>query len=558
MAHALVTPTTPLNLQANGQPLTYRAAKQGPEGGYWETAEEEEFDRLFSSGTMHPIIMASIPHERRGDVTYYNPKTKEKLDEEGYKTFRIRGTAGGDKVNYPFNVAARTADLDAVKILIHSVVSDPKARWITADISDFYLGTPLLRPEYIRIPLRLIPKATMEKHNLHPFVANGTIIFQVDRAMYGFPQSGLLAQEQLVAHLASFGYTMCEHVPCLFRHATNSATFSLVVDDFGIKFTNKEDAEHLIAAIETKYKLKVDWTGKKYLGMNINFAPDGRSVKLSMDGYIDKVLARFCPNSTHTANSPGIYVPPAYGVRTQTAVIDATTPLDGPEIKRLQEIVGCLLYYARVIDYTMLTVLNGISSEQAHATQHVADAADRLLAYARKYPDHAIELKACDMQLHVQSDASYLSRTHARSVSGGVFYLGNKDRPTDINGAICAHSSIIPGVPASATEAEYCALFLNGRHAVYLRTVLHALGYPQPPTHILCDNNCAVGIAHDTVKQKRSKSIDMRWHWIRSMVREGTLNVTWRKGEHNLADYFTKVLPTSQHRVLAPFLVTRA
>jgi hypothetical protein len=143
--------------------------------------------------------------------------------------------------------------------------------------------------------------------------------------------------------------------------------------------------------------------------------------------------------------------------------------------------VGCLLYYGRVIDYTMLPVVNEIGSEMAHGTVKVAQAADRLLAYARKHPNHAIEYKACDMILHVQSDASYLSRSHARSVSGGIFYMGNRDAPTDINGAICAHSSIIPGIPSAASEAEYCALFLsNGKHAIYLRTVAYALGYPQP------------------------------------------------------------------------------
>ena len=67
----------------------------------------------------------------------------------------------------------------------------------------------------------------------------------------------------------------------------------------------------------------------------------------------------------------------------------------------------------------------------------------------------------------------------------------------------------------SAFEAEYAARFMNARHAIYLRNILEDLGYPQPPTIILCDNKCAVGIATDTAQAKRSKAIDMRWHWIR-------------------------------------------
>ena len=65
---------------------------------------------------------------------------------------------------------------------------------------------------------------------------------------------------------------------------------------------------------------------------------------------------------------------------------------------------------------------------------------------------------------------------------------------------------------------------MNARHSIYLRNILEDLGYPQPPTIILCDNKCAVGIATDAARAKRSKAIDMRWHWIRDQVRQNVFN----------------------------------
>jgi hypothetical protein len=56
------------------------------------------------------------------------------------------------------------------------------------------------------------------------------------------------------------------------------------------------------------------------------------------------------------------------------------------------------------------------------------------------------------------------------------------------------------------------------KHAAGLRTILADLGYPQPPTTILCDNTTAIGLANDNIKMKRSKAIDMRFHWIRDCV----------------------------------------
>ena len=105
------------------------------------------------------------------------------------------------------------------------------------------------------------------------------------------------------------------------------------------------------------------------------------------------------------------------------------------------------------------------------------------------------------MALHVFADASYLCRSHARSVAGAIFFLGNHNDPTRINGSIHVFSSIIPCVVASAGEAEYAALFAAGQHAASIRTTLSDMGYPQNPTIIMCDNTSAVGIATDSIKK---------------------------------------------------------
>ncbi len=112
-------------------------------------------------------------------------------------------------------------------------------------------------------------------------------------------------------------------------------------------------------------------------------------------------------------------------------------------------------------------------------TKRVLQAAERLLEYAAQYPNHQLVYHACDTVLHIQSDASFLSRSECRSVAGGVHYLGNKD-------------------------GHGCVRYSN-----------EVLGYAQPATRILCDNQCVADLATNTVKARSSKSIDMRFHWIR-------------------------------------------
>ena len=80
-----------------------------------------------------------------------------------------------------------------------------------------------------------------------------------------------------------------------------------------------------------------------------------------------------------------------------------------------------------------------------------------------------------------------------------------------------------------------------------LRLTLADLGYPQKPTTIICGNECAVGIANDSFTQKRSKTIDMCYHWMRDQVKLKFFKINWRPSNENLADFFTKAHPVNHH-----------
>ena len=422
---------------------------------------------------------------------------------------------------------------------------------MTVDIKDYYLNTPLLRPEYVRIPLRFIPPSTISTHSLTPYIHNNSILMEITKGMYGLPQAGLLAQQRLFKHLTTQGYHETA-TPCLFRHTSNGITFALVVDDFGIKYTSEASVSHLLHTLQSLYEIKIDRLGTTYVGFTIAFDRPKRTVPLSMPGYISKVLQRFNISPTNRASTPAVYMPPSYGNPSQKPPSDATAPLSPTAVKTLQEQVGCLLYYARSVDSTILPAVTTISSLQSRPTVAVAAAMTRLLRYCAQYPNNNLVFHDCDMRLVIESDASYLSRPNARSVAGGVFYLLNSDSSRTTNGPCHSISCLIPVVVASVAEAEYAALFIAGREGAMLRQILQSLGYPQSATAIYCDNACAVGIATDTVTPKRTKSIDMQFHWIRDRVRQHFYTVQWRKGSDNLADFFTKPLPVHAHRTLMP------
>jgi hypothetical protein len=158
------------------------------------------------------------------------------------------------------------------------------------------------------------------------------------------------------------------------------------------------------------------------------------------------------------------------------------------------------------------------------------------------------------MKLVCHSDGSYNSESEARSRAGSLLFLGDCAEGEAPNAPIAYISVIIATVVASATEAEYAALFITGQAATSVVNTLTDLGYPQQPVEIFCDNMCAIGIAHNTLNLKRAKTIDMRYHWIRDQVKQQKFKVTWKPGKLNLADFFTKVHPVIQLCVKSTWL----
>ena len=215
-----------LNLDSLGKPLTYSSAKRGPDKILWEAAEIEEIVRLIRTGTIFPIAHSQVPSDRwtNNEIVYYNPVVKQKRNDDGTIQYRVRGTAGGNLLDVPYDVSARTAGLDTVKLLVHSVISGDY-NWMTIDIADFYLGTPLpaSRYEYLRINLKQLPQALIELYNLGPLIYNQHVYFEIRKCMYGLPQAGKLSQTRLIKHLSENDYIQCPNTPCYLQ--TKSSYF---------------------------------------------------------------------------------------------------------------------------------------------------------------------------------------------------------------------------------------------------------------------------------------------------------------------------------------------
>jgi len=178
------------------------------------------------------------------------------------------------------------------------------------------------------------------------------------------------------------------------------------------------------------------------------------------------------------------------------------------------------------------------------------------LDYLATHPDAVVRYYASDMILNIHSDASYLSETRAWSQVAGYYFLGSTPvagEAIKMNGAVFTFCGILKCIVASAAEVELAALFLNCKEGKINRLILQELGHPQPVTPMHCNNKTAAGIANDTVKKQRSRSMEMRFFWMTDQVKNGSYDVQWHPGQENLADYFTKHFESRHHQEVRPW-----
>ena len=434
-------------------------------------------ERVEPTNTMFFIPFSQVPKHKRPTYAHfvcsYRPQKAE--------PYCTRLTVGGNLINYPGNLSMKVADMTTFKILVNSTLSTPGARWLGLDVKNYYLGTPMDDYEYMFIPITSIPDEIIAHYQLRDLVHNGRVYIEIRRGMYGLPQAGILAEQQLTCFLATYGYAPVRHTPGLWRHKWHPISFFLVVDDFGVKYIGKEHADHLIQCLRTHFQeVDIDWDGQRFCGVHLEWDYDKRTCSLSMSGYVTNALHQFQhPKPNKAQDSPYPANAKQYGIKVQlTDPIDTTARLPKHEIKRIQQIIGTFLFYGRAVDPTLLSALSELSSAQATATEATKRACNQFLDYCATHPTSTLRYHASDMVLKLHSDSSYLNAIGARSRQGGHFFLGNKSGPDILNGAILHLAAIMKMVLSSAVEAEFGALFHNTKEATPLCTTLEELGHP--------------------------------------------------------------------------------
>eukprot|EP00804_Cyclotella_cryptica_P024119 CCRYP_007336-RA/>CCRYP_007336-RA protein AED:0.15 eAED:0.19 QI:0/0/0/1/0.33/0.25/4/0/962 len=293
MLHAVLNDET-------GELMEYRHLIANPKyRDTWQNAYGKELGRLAQglpgivkgTDTIAFIQRSHVSQDRWKDVTYGRIVANFRPEKED--PYRIRLTVGGNRINYPGDCGTPTADMITVKILLNSVISTLNAKFMTIDIKDFYLNTPMARPEYMRLKLSDIPAAIIDLYKLRDIAQDGYVFVRIQKV-------------------------------CMDSHRRHHCTATPRTTPPGqrlppkqtqpVKYEGKVHAEHLINTLTGHYDISTDWDGWRYIGLTLQWDYRNRTVRLSMPGYCEKpdnVSVTLCLPNHNTNLIPALRAPTA-------------------------------------------------------------------------------------------------------------------------------------------------------------------------------------------------------------------------------------------------------
>eukprot|EP00804_Cyclotella_cryptica_P024290 CCRYP_012554-RA/>CCRYP_012554-RA protein AED:0.40 eAED:0.41 QI:0/0/0/1/0/0/2/0/498 len=407
-------------------------------------------------GTNTIVFIAhnEIPPQRRRHLRTHRCQLPTEKDDP----YRIRLTVGGNRITYPGDCGTPTADMLTTKILLNSAISTKGARFMTIDIKDFYLNTPMVRPEYMRLKLSDIPDHIIKLYKLDKLVTTdgyAYVLIQKECTVSHRRASSLnnslkkgwpsKATGKVPSHLVS-GNTTGALSPSLYVLTTSVSNMSASnMHSTFYKLSTNTTKRHKTGRVSVTSGSQSHGT----IPSNKYNSPCQDTAKKPAT-----VFTTLFP-SNHSIN---------YGAKQQFVdTADDSALLSNTDKTFVQEVISVFLYYARAVDCTMLPALGSLATQQSAPTQNTMSKIHQFLDYAMTHPDAMITYRASNMILAVHSDTSYLSETKARSRAGGHFFPSEDDPSPRNNGAILTLAQIIKPVMSSAAEAELGALYINAR-----------------------------------------------------------------------------------------------
>lgn len=349
------------------------------------------------------------------------------------------------------------------------------------------------------------------------------------KSLYGLKQASRQWNIKFDTFLRKFNLAPSSADPCIYRgYIDNVFVFLALYVDDGLLIAETKDAlNKVLNALRENFKIN-DCKLSTFIDIQIERDKENHSIFLHQKYYIERILNRF---GMTDANPVSVPVDPH---SISTIMNDKT---DECANYPYREAIGSLIYLAQLTRPDIMYAVNLLSRYSTCYTETHWRAVKRVFRYLAGTTTLGIKYDASNLTLVAYADADYAGDVETRrSTTGYIFNLSG--------GPISWCSQRQKSVSVSTTEAEYVAASTAARELVWLRQLLNDLECQCEERSVLyIDNQSAIRLIKNPEWHKRTKHIDIHFHYVREKYEEQILNVKYVKTQDQYADFLTKALP---------------
>ncbi|XP_012850949.1 PREDICTED: uncharacterized protein LOC105970659 [Erythranthe guttata] len=478
---------------------------------YWVQAMHEELEQFVRND-----VWVLVPRPDNVNIIGTKWVFKNKSDEHGnIVRNKARLVAQGysqiEGIDFD-ETFAPVARLESVRLLL-AIACFLKIKLFQMDVKSAFLNGILKEEVYVEQP-----KGFQDPH--HP-----KHVFKLNKALYGLKQAPRAWYERLTEFLSHKGYTRGSVDRTLFFKKSKGDILiaQIYVDDIVFGSTSQTKIEEFVKQMSSEFEMSMVGELTYFLGLQVKQMSDG--IFITQSKYAKNLVKCFGLESAKTVRTP-------MGTNDKLSRQLDATAVD-PTLYR--SMIGSLLYLTSSRPDICYSV--GVCARyQSNPKECHLSAVKRIIRYVSGTTDFGIWYSMdTNTTLAGFSDADWASDADDRkSTTGGCFYLGNN--------LVSWYSKKQNSISLSTAESEYIAAGSCCAQLLWMKQMVCDYGISQDLLHIYCDNMSAINISKNPVQHSRTKHIEIRYHFIRNLVEEGTVSLEYVTTEKQLADIFTKPL----------------
>jgi transposase InsO family protein len=514
-------------LEAHGDPKTVAEAKARRDWPRWKEAMDSEIASLKQAGTW-----ATVPRPAGKNVVgckwVFRLKRKADGSVDKYKARLVaRGFTQVYGVDY-YDTYSPVARLASFRLILALAA---RYNWEIAafDFNSAYLNGKLDADEEIY----------MEEPP--GYESEEDAVMRLLKALYGLKQAGRKWYKALAEVLADLGFRVCSADPGVFvaRIMGHILILAVHVDDCAMTGSSARLIATYRGKLNDRYALTdlgpVSWL----LGIQVTRDRTARTISLSQEAYIGSIIARFGLTDAKSQSTPMI---PTASYSSKDSPASAT---DAARMRKVpyREAIGSLMYAAVATRPDIAFAVSTLSQFLENPGEAHWQAVKRIFRYLAGTRGVALTYGGERHELVGYTDADGASQEHRRAISGYAFIIDG--------GAVSWSSKKQELVTLSTAEAEYVAATHAAKECIWLRRLTGDILPPTAePMTLHCDNQAAIKLAQDDNYHARTKHIDIRYNFIRDVVKRGHIELQYCPTDDMTADILTKALPrwkVSQH-----------